>query len=95
MKNVYFPAGEAGERRKAWKQKAGLGREGLGEGCGRHTWQICPDKGAVKDDGCHTITYKLISGKTKGLCKPNTLPLEKKEKNRKHGITQEVHWSFL
>lgn len=56
-------------------------REGLGKGCGTHAWQIRPDKGAVRDDGCHTIIYKLISGKTKGLCKPNTQSLEKiKEK---------------
>lgn len=82
MENIRFPVGEAGERRKAWKLKAGLGREGLGEGCGVQTWQIRPDKGAVRDGGCHTITYKLIPGKTEGLCKPNILPLEKREKQK-------------
>lgn len=58
-----------------WKEKAGLGREGLREGCGAQTWQIRPDKGAVRDGGCHTVTYRLILGKTKVLCKPNILSL--------------------
>lgn len=94
MENVFVSRFERQERevKPGSRQKAGLGREGLGERCRAQTWQICPDKGAVRDVCCHTVICKLIFGKTKASCKPSTLPFKKKRKPRN---IQEVYCSLL